>query len=83
MYPDHVTFKLKSRLRKTGRTAPVQYLLCPKVMGQQGQQTAITDTKAHAVRLQHLREKNHLNTGFLMVGQEILVGALTEMLPFF
>lgn len=82
VFPDHVTFELKSRLQEAGRTARVQYLLCPKVMGQQGEQTAVTDAQAHTVGLQHLREKSHLNTGFLTADQEILAGTLMEIPPF-
>lgn len=65
VYPDHVTVKLRSHLQEADRMAHVQYLLCPKVMGQQGEQAAITDAQAHTVWLQHLQKKNHPTPVFL------------------
>lgn len=53
--------------QEVGRKAHVQYLLCPKVIRQQGEQTAITDTQADTVWLQHLAEKNNFSTSFLIV----------------
>jgi len=50
-----------------------QYLLHPKVIGQHGQQTAITDAQADTVRLQHLQEKSNLSTDFLTMLRKFLL----------
>ena len=45
----------------------------PKVIGQHGQQTAITDAQADTVRLQHLQEKSNLSTDFLTTLRKFLL----------
>lgn len=57
-----------------------QYLLCSKVMGQHGEEAAVTDTKADATWHQHLQEKGRISTGSLV--QALPPDKLTDMLPF-
>lgn len=45
-----------------------QYLLCPEVVGQHREQTAITDTKTDAIWHQHLWGKSRISRGHLSPG---------------